>query len=201
MEAPSLELQLVESNNMARLSKEIAEKTQQLRNLRGEEIHGLNIEELQQLEKTLEVGLSRVIEKKGEKIMKEIDELERRVRYLNSYLSAGKQLMEENERLRQQVAGITSAQRQAAADDSDNVLCEEGQSSESVTNGNSGPPPPDSDSSDISLKLGLVMECINFMQLTICWLNGKLGEVLIYISTKGVTMVYYGAFGNWGHFS
>ncbi|XP_031260753.1 MADS-box protein SVP-like [Pistacia vera] len=145
MEAPSLELQLVESNNMARLSKEIAEKTQQLRNLRGEEIHGLNIEELQQLEKTLEVGLSRVIEKKGEKIMKEIDELERR----------GKQLMEENERLRQQVAGITSAQRQAAADDSDNMLCEEGQSSESVTNGNSGPPPPDSDSSDISLKLGL----------------------------------------------
>ncbi|KAJ0041449.1 hypothetical protein Pint_27686 [Pistacia integerrima] len=154
MEAPSLELQLVESNNLARLSKEIAEKTQQLRNLRGEEIHGLNIEELQQLEKTLEVGLSRVIEKKGEKIMKEIDELERRVRYLNSYLSAGKQLMEENERLRQQVAGITSAQRQAAADDSDNMLCEEGQSSESVTNGNSGPPPPDSDSSDISLKLG-----------------------------------------------
>lgn len=34
------------------------------RKLRGEEIHGLNIEELQLLEKTLEIGLSRVIEKK-----------------------------------------------------------------------------------------------------------------------------------------
>ncbi|XP_044469436.1 MADS-box protein SVP-like [Mangifera indica] len=137
MEAPSLELQL-ESSNLVKLKKEIAEKSQQLRTLRGEEIQGLNIEELQLLEKSLEVGLGRVIEKKGEKIMKEIQELERK----------GKQLMEENERLRWQVAEITNAQRQAAAE-------EEGQSSESVTNGNSGPPQPDSESSDISLKLGL----------------------------------------------
>lgn len=32
--------------------------------MRGEELQGLNIEELQQLEKSLEAGLSRVIEKK-----------------------------------------------------------------------------------------------------------------------------------------
>lgn len=32
--------------------------------MRGEELHGLNIEELQQLEKSLEIGLSRVMEKK-----------------------------------------------------------------------------------------------------------------------------------------
>ncbi|EEF28702.1 hypothetical protein RCOM_1055080 [Ricinus communis] len=61
--------------------------------MRGEELQGLNIEELQQLEKSLEAGLGRVIEKKGEKIMKEISELQRK----------GMQLMEENERLRQQV--------------------------------------------------------------------------------------------------
>lgn len=32
--------------------------------MRGEELHGLNLEELQQLEKSLESGLGRVIEKK-----------------------------------------------------------------------------------------------------------------------------------------
>lgn len=32
--------------------------------MRGEELQGLNIEELQQLEKSLEIGLSRVIERK-----------------------------------------------------------------------------------------------------------------------------------------
>jgi hypothetical protein len=34
------------------------------RRMRGEDLHGLNIEELQQLEKALEVGLSRVLETK-----------------------------------------------------------------------------------------------------------------------------------------
>lgn len=34
------------------------------RQIRGEEIQGLNLEELQQLEKSLEAGLGRVIEKK-----------------------------------------------------------------------------------------------------------------------------------------
>lgn len=34
------------------------------RQMRGEDLHGLNIEELQQLEKMLEVGLSRVLETK-----------------------------------------------------------------------------------------------------------------------------------------
>lgn len=32
--------------------------------MRGEEIHGLSLEELQKLERSLEVGLGRVIEKK-----------------------------------------------------------------------------------------------------------------------------------------
>lgn len=146
LDQPSLELQLVENSNYTRLSKEIAEKSHQLRQMRGEELQGLNIEELQQLEKSLEAGLSRVIEKKGEKIMVEINDLQ----------TKGMQLMEENERLRQQVAEIPNGRRQFGAD-SENVINEEGQSSESVTNvcNSTGAPPHDYESSDTSLKLGL----------------------------------------------
>ncbi|KAH7566836.1 hypothetical protein JRO89_XS08G0243300 [Xanthoceras sorbifolium] len=145
LDQPSLELELVENSNYTRLSKEIAEKSHQLRQLRGEELQGLNIEELQHLEKSLEVGLSRVIEKKGQKIMKEIDHLQ----------SKGIQLMEENERLKQQVAEISNGRRQVGGGDLENVVYEEGQSSESVTNlCNSTGPPHDYESSDTSLKLG-----------------------------------------------
>ncbi|XVE55603.1 hypothetical protein DITRI_Ditri03aG0172100 [Diplodiscus trichospermus] len=63
LDQPSLELQLENSNQM-RLSKEIADKTQQLRQMRGEDLQRLNIEELQQLEKMLESGLTRVLETK-----------------------------------------------------------------------------------------------------------------------------------------
>ncbi|KAH9712731.1 MADS-box protein SVP [Citrus sinensis] len=131
VDQPSVELQktckfldyhmLLENNNYSMLFKEAAEKSHLLRQMRGEEIHGLSLEELQKLERSLEVGLGRVIEKKG------------------------KLLMEENERLRQQVAEVS------------NAYGEEGQSSESVNNicNSSNAPPPESESSDTSLKLGL----------------------------------------------
>ncbi|XP_059642654.1 MADS-box protein SVP [Cornus florida] len=145
LERPSLELQLVENSNHLRLSKEVAEKTHQLRKMRGEDLQGLSIEELQQLERSLETGLGRVIEKKGEKIMNEITTLQQK----------GMQLMEDNERLRQQVREISNARKQIAAE-SENMLYEEGQSSESVTNvSTSNGPPQDYESSDTSLKLGL----------------------------------------------
>ncbi|KAA8546715.1 hypothetical protein F0562_003148 [Nyssa sinensis] len=145
LEQPSLELQLVENSNHSRLCKEVAEKSHQLRQMRGEELHGLSIEELQQLERSLDTGLSRVIEKKGERIMKEI----------NSLQEKGMQLMDENERLRQQVMEISNGYKHVGAD-SENIIYEEGQSSESVTNVcNSNGPPQDYDSSDTSLKLGL----------------------------------------------
>uniref|UniRef100_A0AAU7LJZ5 MADS84 n=1 Tax=Hippophae rhamnoides TaxID=193516 RepID=A0AAU7LJZ5_9ROSA len=157
LEQPSLELQLVENSNHSMLNKEIAEKTNQLRQMRGEELQGLNIEELQKLEKSLESGLSRVMEKKGERIVKEISDLERK----------GMLLMEENERLKQQMLEISNCQKLVggAADHSDNnvnnVREEEGrQSSESVTynvsNSNSDSPRDyDSTTSDTYLKLGL----------------------------------------------
>ncbi|KAF3674059.1 MADS-box protein SVP [Capsicum annuum] len=141
LDQPSLELQLVENSNYSRLSKEISEKSHRLRQMRGEEIQGLNIEELQQLEKSLETGLSRVIEKKG------------------------MQLMEENEKLRQQVMEISSNKNNngyknpIVFEPEIEFNYEEGQSSESVTNPcNSTGPPQDDDSSDTSLKLGLVLQ-------------------------------------------
>ncbi|XP_047961778.1 MADS-box protein SVP-like [Salvia hispanica] len=148
LEQPSLELQLVEDSNHARLNKEVADRTNQLRRMRGEDLHGLTIQELQQLEKSLELGLSRVIDKKGEKIMNEISQLQEK----------GMQLLEENKRLQLQVIDLTNngARRAAITAESDTIMYEEGQSSESFTNaGNSFGPPQDYDSSDTSLKLGL----------------------------------------------
>ncbi|XP_042509540.1 MADS-box protein SVP isoform X2 [Macadamia integrifolia] len=129
LDEPSLELQL-ENSNHTRLSKEVGEKSHQLRRMRGEELQGLNIEELQQLEKSLETGLRRVLERKGERIMEEISALQRKMN-----MSKG---------------------RRHFAHESENIVHEEGQSSESVTNiCSSVGPPQDNDSSDTSLKLGL----------------------------------------------
>ncbi|KAI9111632.1 hypothetical protein K1719_017322 [Acacia pycnantha] len=137
LDQPSLELQLVEDSNYSSLSKEITEKSRQLRRLRGEDLQGLNIEELQELETSLEAGLSRVIETRSQMMMDEISDLERK----------GMQLMEENKRLRRQVAEMPSE------------ICgaEEGQSSESVGNicSYTGHPQDYVVSSDTSLRLGL----------------------------------------------
>ncbi|XP_008237144.1 PREDICTED: MADS-box protein JOINTLESS-like isoform X5 [Prunus mume] len=73
---PSLELQSfcmsqLESSTSAALSKEIAEKTHELRKLRGEELQELNMKELQELEKLLGSGLRRVRDAKGSQLMQE----------------------------------------------------------------------------------------------------------------------------------
>uniref|UniRef100_A0A7N2MXI2 K-box domain-containing protein n=1 Tax=Quercus lobata TaxID=97700 RepID=A0A7N2MXI2_QUELO len=114
------------------LSKEIEEKTHELRKIRGEELPGMDIEELQKLEKELEIGLRRVI---GERFLEEIIALQQK----------GAQLMEENQRLKQ-MENLFSTQTH---------VLEQGQSSESITNICSSSDPQDNDSSDISLKLGL----------------------------------------------
>ncbi|KAJ0078135.1 hypothetical protein Patl1_37135 [Pistacia atlantica] len=82
---PSLELQL-ESSTYAMLSMEIAEKTHELRQMKGEDLQGLDIEQLKQLENSLQGGLSRVLEIKGDRIVKEIEALRRK----------GAELMQEN---------------------------------------------------------------------------------------------------------
>ncbi|KAH7567666.1 hypothetical protein JRO89_XS07G0116600 [Xanthoceras sorbifolium] len=144
LDHPSLELQL-ENSNHVRLSKEVADKSHQLRQMRGEDLQGLNIEELQQLEKMLESGLSRVIEKMGERISNEISALERK----------GAQLLEDNKQLKQRMEMLFKGKRVVFMD-SDTGMQEEGLSSESATNVcscSSGPSLED-DSSDTSLKLG-----------------------------------------------
>ncbi|KAK4563820.1 hypothetical protein RGQ29_006074 [Quercus rubra] len=136
MDQLSLELQLENGTSYAMLSKEIEEKTHELRKIRGEELPGMDIEESQKLEKELEVGLSRVIETKGEIILEEITALQQK----------GAQLMEENQRLKQ-MESLFSTQKH---------VLKQGQSSELITNICSSSNPQDNDSSNISLKLGSI---------------------------------------------
>nr|XP_043631534.1 MADS-box protein JOINTLESS-like [Erigeron canadensis] len=139
---PSLELQLVEDANYANLSKEVAERTLQLRQLRGEELQGLSIEELHHLERLLESGLSRVVAKKGEVILNEINHLqEKEVK-----------LMEENDKLRQELLMISNSWKQPIGDSGG----DDGESSDQSTDiCNPDGPPQDYESSGTSLKLGL----------------------------------------------
>ncbi|XP_065636325.1 MADS-box protein JOINTLESS isoform X3 [Quercus suber] len=125
MDQLSLELQLENGTSYAMLSKEIEEKTHALRKIRGEELPGMDIEELQRLEKELE----------GERFLEEITALQQK----------GAQLMEENQRLKQ-MENLFSTQTH---------VLEQVQSSESITNICSSSDPQDNDSSNISLKLGL----------------------------------------------
>ncbi|CAI0406020.1 unnamed protein product [Linum tenue] len=89
---PSLELQL-ENSNYIRLSKEVSEKTHQLRQLRGEDLNGMSIEELHQLERKLDSGLQRVIETKASLAIPS----------KSCVRLQGAQLLEENRELKQKV--------------------------------------------------------------------------------------------------
>lgn len=150
VDAPSLNLQLIESKE-TRMSKEVLDKNRELSQLRGEDLNGLTLEELQRLESLLEGGLSRVLQTKDERIANEIANLQQK----------GFQLMEENRLLKQQMMTLTSIGKRPRTTELDNIAIspeDQGQSSESVATNvyscNSGPPPED-DWSDTSLKLAL----------------------------------------------
>ncbi|XP_057464558.1 MADS-box protein SVP-like isoform X2 [Actinidia eriantha] len=87
---PSLELQL--ESSYAMLSNEVDDRTRELRQLSGEELHGLGVEELKKLEKSLEGGLGRVLKTKDERFEREITALKKKET----------RLMEENLWLKQQ---------------------------------------------------------------------------------------------------
>ncbi|XP_062025881.1 MADS-box protein SVP-like isoform X3 [Rosa rugosa] len=131
----SLELQL----DRIKLSKELADKTRVLRQMNGEDLEGLNMDELKKLEQDIEGGLSRVLHTKGA------------------------ELLEANNHLRQTMGMISNANGNKAgvlALESDISTAEEGLSSESATNASSccaTGSSPDVDSADdtLSLKLGL----------------------------------------------
>ncbi|CAA3022769.1 MADS-box JOINTLESS [Olea europaea subsp. europaea] len=135
-------MQLDEDRNYSKLSTEVAERSHQLRYKRGEELQELSIEELQKLERSLQIELSHVRKIKDEKIMKQINQLKQK----------GMQLMEENEHLKLRVE-MSKDHKATVASDSENLVEdeEEGQSSKSVTNALNS---KDSDHSYTSLKLG-----------------------------------------------
>ncbi|XP_025810223.1 MADS-box transcription factor 22 [Panicum hallii] len=143
-EQPSLDLNL-EHSKYANLNEQLAEASLRLRQMRGEELEGLSVEELQQLEKNLEAGLHRVLQTKDQQFLEQISELQRK----------SSQLAEENMQLRNQVSQIPPSGKQVVAD-TENVIAEDGQSSESVMTAlHSGSSQDNDDGSDVSLKLGL----------------------------------------------
>jgi len=144
-EAPSQLQSHVDDSTCARLREELAEASLKLRQMRGEELQRLSVQQLQELEKTLESGLGSVLKTKSQKIRDEINGLERK----------RMQLIEENSRLKEQVTRMARMEMQLGADSE--VVYEEGQSSESVTNASYPRPPADTDDggSDTSLRLGL----------------------------------------------
>ncbi|TYJ44059.1 hypothetical protein E1A91_A03G195800v1 [Gossypium mustelinum] len=123
----------VGSRTCVMLSKEMAEKTHQLRQLKGEELQGLGYEGLNHLEKLVEGGLRRVTETKDERFFKEISTLKMK----------GAELVEENQQLKQQMENLPHMVHV--------------QPSESIAHAGSSENPiqPYDNSQDISLTLGL----------------------------------------------
>ncbi|KAJ1258605.1 hypothetical protein BS78_10G088900 [Paspalum vaginatum] len=143
---PSIDLN-VEQSKFTGLNEQVNEASRGLRRMRGEELEGLSVEELHQMEKKLEAGLHRVLRTKDQIFMRQIRELEEK----------GTELEDENRRLEKQMPHqpLTAGTSVVAAD-AENHLAEDGQSSESVMTAlHSGSSPDDYDGSDISLKLSL----------------------------------------------
>ncbi|KAL2340001.1 hypothetical protein Fmac_007941 [Flemingia macrophylla] len=150
LDRPSLELQL-ETSNSAKLSKEIADRSQELSWLKGDDLQGLGFNELQQLEKTLEIGLDRVVELKGKQMRSQISELQKKRTMLE----------EENKHLKKKLVetemeAMLRKEKIPLVMESDMGMQEEGVSLESTNNISCISETPLEDGfSDTSLKLGL----------------------------------------------
>ncbi|XP_021808120.1 MADS-box protein JOINTLESS-like isoform X3 [Prunus avium] len=157
---PSVELQ-PENENHIRLSKELGEKSRQLRQMKGEDLEELNFDELQKLEQLVDASLGRVIETKDELIMSEIMALERK---RSELVEANKQLRQRvsnyhNHMLSRRNIGPALMEPERLNNNIGGGGEEEGMSSESATSTtcNSAPCPSledDSDDVTLSLKLG-----------------------------------------------
>ncbi|KAL3735051.1 hypothetical protein ACJRO7_024240 [Eucalyptus globulus] len=129
---PCLALQK-ENSHLEMLHKEVKDMARKLRQMRGEDLEVLDVDELGQLENKLEAGLSLVIETEEERASTEINKLQRKEA----------QLIKENKQLKQKLETVNS--------ESDNVVVEaEGMLLESVNNvsiGSNSVAPLDDDSS------------------------------------------------------
>uniref|UniRef100_A0ACD5V9E8 Uncharacterized protein n=1 Tax=Avena sativa TaxID=4498 RepID=A0ACD5V9E8_AVESA len=133
---PALDLNL-EHSKINSLNEQLAEASLHLRHMRGEELGGLSVGELQQMEKDLETGLQRLLFTKDRQFMQQISDLQQK----------GTQLAEENMRLRNQMPQVPTAGMMTIVD-TENVITEAVSSESVMTQDND-------DGSDISLKLAL----------------------------------------------
>uniref|UniRef100_A0A453R426 Uncharacterized protein n=5 Tax=Aegilops tauschii subsp. strangulata TaxID=200361 RepID=A0A453R426_AEGTS len=141
---PAIDLNL-EHCKYDSLNEQLAEASLRLRHMRGEELDGLSVGELQQMEKNLETGLQRVLCTKDRQFMQQISDLQQK----------GTQLAEENMRLKNQMHEVPTVSTVAVAE-AENVVPEDAHSSDSVmTAVYSGSSQDNDDGSDISLKLAL----------------------------------------------
>ncbi|MED6180244.1 hypothetical protein PIB30_008438 [Stylosanthes scabra] len=145
----ALELQQLENVNNDELLTEVANRTHELRQMKGEDFQGLSLEELLQLEKALQTGLNRVIETKEKLIMDDIAALQKK----------SAELEQENKQLKQKME-MVKVQKSVLVMDSGDTGMQEVVSSESLNNACScisscAPSSLEDDSSDTSLKLGL----------------------------------------------
>ncbi|XP_027339036.1 MADS-box protein SVP-like [Abrus precatorius] len=130
LQHPSVELQTDnDTNNYFVMRNEVADKTRELRKLKGEELQGLKIRELQKLEKLLRKGLTLVSKAKDERIVKDLTTLKKK----------GIELTQDNQRLKQ-IQSLGNHQ---------------GQSSKSIIVGSPSNHAKESDNDDASLHLGL----------------------------------------------
>ncbi|TQE06865.1 hypothetical protein C1H46_007503 [Malus baccata] len=141
-----------EKENTIRLSKELEDKTRKLRHMKGEDLQDLDLDQLNKLEKLVEVSIGRVIKTKEKKIMSEIMALRNK----------GAELIEANNQLKQRLVMLSAGGdiEPAAIMELENLnnVGEEGMTSESATNVtacSSSALSLEDDCSDIlSLKLG-----------------------------------------------
>ncbi|KAG6421967.1 hypothetical protein SASPL_118527 [Salvia splendens] len=129
-------------DNNGATSKELSALTLELKQLNGEELQGLGMNELARLERVVESALGRVVKKKNDLLMSEISKMKTRAcSDLNLYEI---QLEEENAMLKQ------------LAENTRNTA-ELGSSVESITNSGGRCLDDDRSVSDTALKLGYVL--------------------------------------------
>ncbi|CAI8617957.1 unnamed protein product [Vicia faba] len=131
MDHPSTDQFQVESESSQTLRKKLEDKSRELRQMNGEDLQELTVQELQKLEAQLRRTLSSVSKRKDEMFMQGINALKRKE----------VELIQENQRLKHVVPDLIIGQRQ--------------QSLESVISGSSYF--LEDDGSDTSLKLGLTL--------------------------------------------
>ncbi|XP_062025875.1 MADS-box protein AGL24-like [Rosa rugosa] len=156
---PHPELQL-ENDECMRLNKELADKILELRQMEGQDLEELTIDEMQRLENRIEGGLSRVLQAKDESIMSQILALE----------TKGAELTEANNQLKQRVnklgmlfngdgnrASGVALESQISTDEEEGMASEFATSSTGYYGTGSSTSSLEDDSSDntLSLKLGL----------------------------------------------